>query len=214
MTYKATGFIISKRFSRERDRIFVIYTKEYGKIEALAQGVLKLESKLAGNLELLSKASFLIARGRVFDRVAGIDIEERFLAITQNFQKLVVALYSAEILYSTVHEKAPDASLFTLLEDFFSELDALGAKTETRTALYLAHLFIIKLSLILGYRSNSRVAAQFLDALAQKRLSAFLSNPAPHFAPMLAQEFLNEQLHKKLNTQSYIDFLVKETLKV
>src|SRR3989338_2786561 len=191
MTYKATGFIISKRFSREHDRIFTIYTKEYGKIEALAQGVLKLESKLAGNLELLSKASLLIARGRVFDRVAGIDVEERFADIKKNLQKLVVALHSAEILHGMVHEKAPDASLFALLEDFFEELNTLSEKTETRRALYLSHLFIIKLSLILGYRSNSRVAKQFLDALVQKKLGAFLTDPAPRFASTLVHEFLS-----------------------
>ncbi len=212
MTYKATGFIIAKRFSREHDRIFTMYTKEYGKVEALAQGVLKLESKLAGNLELLSKASFLLARGRVFDRVAGIDVEERFLDVKKNIQKLVVALYSAEIVNVMVQPKYPDASLFTLLENFFEKLNSFSAKTETRKVLYLAHLFTIKLSLILGYRSNSRAAKQFFDVLSTSDLGAFLDDPSPRFVPILVQEFLSEQLHKKLNTQSYIDLLAKETL--
>ncbi len=210
MTYKATGFIISKRFSREHDCIFVLYTKEYGKIEALAQGILKLESKLAGDLELLTKGSFLIAHGRVFDRIAGIDAQERFVEIKKNIPKLVVALHGVEILNQVVNGKATDINLFALLEDFFKELEELSLKTETRKALYLSHLFIIKLSLILGYRSSSRSAKQFLDTLSISEMGTFLNNPVPRFVPTLAQDFLNGQLHKKLNTQSYIDLLGKE----
>ncbi|MDO8572101.1 MAG: recombination protein O N-terminal domain-containing protein, partial [bacterium] len=73
MTFKATGYIIGKKYFREADRLYTIYTAEYGKIEAMAQGVRKLSSKLAGHLELFHKASFTIAKGKQIDRIATVD---------------------------------------------------------------------------------------------------------------------------------------------
>lgn len=212
MTYKATGFIISKRFSREHDCIFVLYTKEYGKIEALAQGVLKSESKLAGNLELLIKASFLLARGRVLDRVAGIDVQERFFDIKKNIQKLIIALSRIEIVHTLVQGKVADAHLFSLMEDFFTELENLSEKSETRKAITLANLFTIKLSLVLGYRSDSRAAKQFLNRLSTCGLGQFLNASFPPFISALAGEFLSQQLSRRLNSQPFLDLLAKEVL--
>ena len=212
MTYKATGFIIGKRVSRECDRIFVLYTEEYGKIEALAQGVLKLSSKLGGNLELLTKASFLLARGKVHNRIASIDTLHTFRDTKKNLVKLALALTSAEMLHQLVQWNTRDKGIYELYEDFLQELEKLPSETKTKQALGFLHLFTVKISILLGYRPQSRSAKQFLDRLTTDSLGSFLSEQIPSSIKTFSNHFLSENLTKQLKGNAYLDLIGENTL--
>lgn len=55
---KTSGIILRKTDYAEADRIFVILTKELGKISAIAKGVRKIKSKMGGHLEFFSEINF------------------------------------------------------------------------------------------------------------------------------------------------------------
>lgn len=207
MTYKTTGFIIGKRASREHDRMFVLYTKEYGKVEALAQGVLKLSSKLGGNLELLSHATFLIARGRNHDRIAGVDMISSFSKIKENMQKLIIALHVAEIIQVLIHWEARDEQAYELVQDFFCEMERLPHTSQTREAKQLSEFFILKLSILLGYRPNIKGAHNILDSIATLPLSALRDMPQPVWMKKAIDQFLVNTLPRRLNTQDFMGLL-------
>jgi len=207
MTYKTTGFIIGKRPSREHDRIFVLYTKEYGKIEALAQGVRKLSSKLGGNLELLTHATFLIARGRSHDRIAGIDLISSFASIKENMQKLIITLYGTEIIQALIHWDAADEHTYELVSDFRFEMEQLPHTSQTREAKQLADFFVLKLSLLLGYRPDIKGAQKTLDAIAAMPLAALRSMPRPRWMKPAIARFFSDTLPRRLNTQDFMGLL-------
>jgi hypothetical protein len=48
----------------EADRLVGLFTREMGKIRAIAKGVRKLRSRKAGHLEPFTRTSLLLARGR------------------------------------------------------------------------------------------------------------------------------------------------------
>ena len=50
--YRTQGFILKKADRGEADRIFTIYTKDFGKLEILAKAERKIKSKLKGGLGL------------------------------------------------------------------------------------------------------------------------------------------------------------------
>lgn len=207
MTFKTTGFIIGKRASREHDRIFILYTKEYGKIEALAQGVLKLSSKLGGNLELLSHATFLIARGRAHDRIAGVDVIHSFPKIKENMQKLIIALYVTEITQSLIHWEARDEHTYELVQDFFSEMESLPHTSQTREAKHLSDIFILKLSMVLGYRPDIKGAQKILDSISESSIAALRDMPPPSWMQKATERFLADTLSRRLNTQDFMGLL-------
>ncbi len=212
MTYKTTGFIIGKRVSREHDRVFIVYTQDHGKLEVLAQGVLKLSSKLGGNLELLTKASFLFARGKMYDRIASVDTLHTFKNTKQNLVKLVVALASAEMLHQLVAWEAKDVHTFQLYEEFLEELEGLPDHTQTKYVINLLNLFTVKLSILLGYRAPLRLAKQFLDRLSTSSLPSFRDEQMPPFVKTLARNFLSENLTKQLKGKAYLDLITKTTI--
>ncbi|MBI2484024.1 DNA repair protein RecO [Candidatus Uhrbacteria bacterium] len=207
MTYKATGFIIGKRASREHDRIFILYTKEYGKIEALAQGVLKLSSKLGGSLELLSHATFLIARGRAHDRIASVDVTHSFPRIKENMQKLIIALHATEIIQLLIHWDARDAHTYELIHDFFSEMEQLPHTSQTREAKNLSEFFILKLSILLGYRPGIKGAQKILDSISSSSLASLRTFPREDWMRLAVEQFLSDTLPRRLNTQEFMGLL-------
>jgi len=50
--YRTQGFILKKADAGEADRLFTVYTKDFGKLELLARAVRKIKSKLRAGLEI------------------------------------------------------------------------------------------------------------------------------------------------------------------
>lgn len=63
--YATEGIVLKKLDVGEADALYAIYTRDYGKIKALARGIRKQEAKLSGHLEpySLSAIRFVIGRG-------------------------------------------------------------------------------------------------------------------------------------------------------
>lgn len=68
-TYTTTGIIIGRHNFGEADRIIVILTPDRGVIRAVAKGVRRIKSKLAGHLELFSESELMLAEGRNLDTI-------------------------------------------------------------------------------------------------------------------------------------------------
>lgn len=166
MTFKATGIIVRKSTLREADRCFTIYTQEYGKIEALAQGVCKLTSKLSGNLELLNHAAFTIAKGKQIDRIATVDIKNSFEHVKGNLDRLTIALAAMELVDVAVKPASADHALYAVMLDFLSILE----DSEECSCSTLLHYFTIKVAVILGYCPRVRQGEAFFEQLKRQSL--------------------------------------------
>lgn len=76
--YKTLGIILKSEPYREADRVYTIYTKRYGKIRAMAKGVRKIKSKLAGHLEPFSLTNLMIVKGKMIDKIISARLIESF----------------------------------------------------------------------------------------------------------------------------------------
>ncbi|MDP2656468.1 MAG: DNA repair protein RecO [bacterium] len=146
MTFKTIGIIIAKRDGRDADRVYTIYTKEHGKISALAKSVKKITSKLAGHLELFTYATFTIARGRGRDHIATVDAIAHFVPSFDKSDRLIAALYCLECTDQMVRDAHRDDELFDLLYGFIQEV-AGGDIPSTQ----LARTYLYNLCVLLGY---------------------------------------------------------------
>jgi len=205
MTYKVQGIILQKKDHRDVDRCFVLYTFERGKIQAIAQGTRKIESKLSGNLELLNHALFTIGKGRMLDRIATVDGVGSFQHIKNNLYALSAALYCFEIFDRCVQWEERDEPLFLLLIDFLETLQKTPRTSGQKT---LAHLFIIKLSFLLGLHE----ADQALDDIHRRLFSGSFSDCMKSSLPQGAlatgvERFLQNNLDALPRSQNYFDLL-------
>jgi DNA repair protein RecO (recombination protein O) len=127
--YQVEALIIRKIKLGEADRIISLYTPEMGKIEAVAKGVRRPKSKMAGHLELLTHSRIRLARGRNLDTVIGSETLEGFMALKNDLWLTSCGLYVAELVNQFAPERVSDPDLFQLLLDTLVRLSD-AANTE------------------------------------------------------------------------------------
>lgn len=147
MTYTAHGIIIGKREYREADRLFTLYTQEHGKVLTLAQGTRKFLSKLAGNLELLHSARFILAKAKNFDRITAIDSIASHEYIKQDLEKCALVLFCFDFFDYCVKEGERDEELFFILTTLIERMKVITPQQ----AVMITKFFLLKVILHLGH---------------------------------------------------------------
>ncbi|MBI2098873.1 DNA repair protein RecO [Candidatus Uhrbacteria bacterium] len=125
MTYRTLGIVLRRRDVREADRLYTIYTREHGKIEAIARGGRKMASKLSPHLETFATVDLLIARGRLWDHVAGAECALRFGEISSRYLPTVAACYGLEAIDVFTKHGARDLGLWNLLLEYLRALNTI-----------------------------------------------------------------------------------------
>ena len=152
--YKATAIVLRQRKLGDADKIITLYSTEQGKLEAVAKGVRRTRSRLAGPVEPLNHGSYLLARGRNLDIVTQAQTIESFQAIRDDLDRLSRALYVAELLDRATEERAENFALYRLL------LDTMRRLSERSDLDLVVRFFEMSLLVQLGYRPEvSRCAA-------------------------------------------------------
>jgi DNA repair protein RecO (recombination protein O) len=145
-TYQTEAIIIKKTKLGEADRILTLYTPHLGKIQAVARGVRRPKSKLAGHLELLTYSLVSLARGRNLDTIIGSQTINSFLPLKSDLWLTSCALYATELVNQFTAEHIENYPLFRLLLKTMEQLCRTGNKE-----LILRH-FELHLLAEVGYR--------------------------------------------------------------
>jgi len=101
---KTSGIFIKRMNFGEADRILTILTERFGKIKAIAKGVRKLKSKLAGSLEPFMLLDLQLHEGKTFYIVTGSVIREEYLNIHNDLKKTSRAFYVGELIDKFLEE--------------------------------------------------------------------------------------------------------------
>lgn len=150
MIEKVKGIILDKYDFRENDRFFVIYTDKLGKIEAVAKGMRKIKSKMAGHLDLFSVLNLMVAPGRTYYQIAGVETEKNFLNLKSNLVKIILASFCLEIVDIFTKTEHPDLKIYLTLKELLEVFD--NKKNKDHLKLYgLSKFFILKLLAFLGW---------------------------------------------------------------
>ncbi|MBX4200616.1 DNA repair protein RecO [Candidatus Parcubacteria bacterium] len=147
--YKTRGFVFKKEDRSEADRIFTLFTSDFGKIELMARGIRKMTSKLRSGIELfsLSEIEFISSQHRN-TLVDAVKIE-RFPGITEALGKTHVASQASALMNQFIKGQEADAHIWNLLADFFAKLNS-HLLTEKNQALAYPYFFWNFIS-VLGY---------------------------------------------------------------
>jgi len=124
--YQTEAIIIKKIKLGEADRILTLYTPYLGKIKAVAKGVRRPRSKLAGHLELLTHSLVSLARGRNLDTITGSQTINSFLPLKSDLQLTSYALYATELVDQFTAEHIENYPLFQLLLETLHQLCQAG----------------------------------------------------------------------------------------
>jgi DNA repair protein RecO (recombination protein O) len=142
--YHADAIIIRSQEYGESDRLLSLFSREKGRIQAIAKGVRKPKSRQRGGTQLFTYADFLLYRGRSLDVVNQASPRESFPHLWNDLEGNVAAAGIAELLDIALLSGQPQPELFSLTLTCFFLL------AHDEPLLVLA-AFTLRLLSILGY---------------------------------------------------------------
>jgi len=148
--YKYQAIVLGKYDVAETDRIYVLYTREAGKIRLPAHGVRKPQAKLAGNLETLAHSEVFVARARGKGRITGVIPVDFFASIKEKIHTMEKVFWVLGIFDRLVTQEEKDERIFELLLGYLRAIDAAEVEDATKTDIF-TYGFIFKLLHLLGY---------------------------------------------------------------
>lgn len=157
--YRTLGFILKKNDRGEADRIFTIYTEDFGKLELLAKGERKIASKLRGGLELFFLSEIEFIQGKNYKTLTDAILIDSFKNLRKDLKVLGVLCKISEVFDALVKEAEPDKKIWDLLSEVFKKL------SDIKPEIVYYYFFWNFLS-SLGYHPE-----MYHCALCQKKLS-------------------------------------------
>ncbi|MBS4027072.1 MAG: DNA repair protein RecO [Ignavibacteriales bacterium] len=122
---KTDALVLKSLKYGDTSKIVTFYTKEFGKLTAMAKGVRKTSAKYGTALEPLSVVSLVLyhKNSREIQLVSECSTMRRFTALTEQFDVLTAALTLVELVYKTSHEEKNE-TLFHLLLGILEKLNS------------------------------------------------------------------------------------------
>src|SRR5437763_12332122 len=113
-TEKATALVLRTTDWSETSRIATLWTREFGKVRALAKGGRRLRSNFESALDLLTLCSIVLIRksSGSLDLLTEAQVVQRFPRLRDDLTALYAAYYVAELLADWTEENDPHTALF------------------------------------------------------------------------------------------------------
>ena len=123
---KANALVVRFTDYSETSRIVTLFTREFGKVRALAKGARRPKSNFESALDLLTVCSIVLLRKSSggLDLLTEARVAERFGALRRDLQALYAGYYIAELLGEGTEDGDPHPALFDAAVE---SLRALGA---------------------------------------------------------------------------------------
>ncbi len=123
MNYKTEAIILNARDINEFDRIYDIFSCDFGKTSILAKGVRKPTAKLSSGLEPLTYSEIFLTKGRFLDRVTGVIINNQYEEIKKDLDRIIFIKSVFLIFKNSFFESSNrQREIFNLIIDFLNEM--------------------------------------------------------------------------------------------
>ncbi|MFC1809271.1 DNA repair protein RecO [Candidatus Omnitrophota bacterium] len=124
MITKTQAFVLRSYKFRESSLIVSLYTKECGKVKAVAKGVHRIKSKKIAHFELFNLLELTMYEkpNRELQLVTDSSIVNYYGTIRENFDLSINATYIVELIDKMTHVHLPNDTLFRLMSTYFGSI--------------------------------------------------------------------------------------------
>ena len=144
---RTQGIVLRARDLGEYDRLVTLYTRDHGRLTAVAQGARRVRSRFGGALELFTWGEVVgfEREGRDLVRLDHFDIHRSFRALREDLERLGQGARLIEAILRLTGERDPHPACFALLLRAFRALET-GPPARVQLA------FTLRLLDLLGHR--------------------------------------------------------------
>ena len=161
-SYKSEAVVLRSIRFGEADAVLHLYTREHGRVGAVAKGIRRTKSRFGARLEPLSHVQLLLHRGSgELHTITGVDLVRSHRATREDSYRLGVALVGAEAMLRLFSEQEANQRAFEAVTRFLDASDELEAAVASAPALDpLALSFQLKLLWLSGYLPHLESCAE------------------------------------------------------
>lgn len=145
-TLRSEAVVLRRTDFGEADRLLTLFTREVGKMRALAKGARKPASRKTGHVELFMRTNFLIALGRDWGIVTQAEMIEAYTPLREDLVSTTYAAYFVELLDRFTAEEDKNVVLYNLINQ------ALGWLCTAANPLLVARHYELRLLSATGYQ--------------------------------------------------------------
>jgi len=143
--HNAEAIVLRHYSLSDSDRIIVLFSREFGKIRAVAKGAKKPRNRLSGSLEPLThiRLVFWEQEGRELSKIQQTEFIHAYLGKNPDLRKMAAFSYFAELANELVQDNQPNHALFRL---FLATLKAGDSRPVSEALIRYYEVWCLKLS--------------------------------------------------------------------
>lgn len=159
-SFRIEGIVIKRKDFGEADRILTVFTRHQGKINVIAKGVRKVNSRRAAHVELLNQSFLTIHEARL-PILTEAETINHYSPIKSDLRRAGFAFYICELLDGLLAEHQESRSTFGLVESVLKKLET------SENPKMLIKNFEQEILTNLGFWSNKYLAIEDSDAFIE-----------------------------------------------
>lgn len=145
-TFRSEAIVIKRTDFGEADRLLTLFSREKGKIKAIAKGARKPQSRKTGHVELFMRSNFLFAAGKALAIITQAEMVASYKELRADLVRSTYASYAVELLDRFTVEEDRHVGLYHLLAD------ALGWFAHFSDPLLAARYYELRVLALTGFQ--------------------------------------------------------------
>lgn len=201
--FRTQGIVLQKQDRGEADRVFTIFTKDFGKLYLRAVSERKITSKLRGGLELFYCSEISFVQGKIHKTITDTQLIESSRELRGDIACMRIMNRLAEIADELLKGEEKDEKIWDLLQETLGALNRSHIHASERSL--VAYYFLWNLLHLTGYgpsvgtiakrdRNTAEVVQLFLE-----QDTAILQN--------LSRNSINESLLQEISKEHLLKAL-------
>lgn len=121
--YRTQVFVLKEIERGEADKVFTVFTRDFGKLEVLGKAIRKITSKLKAGIPLFSISEIKFIQGKAYKTLTDAILIEDFENIKKDLKRLKVAFRISEAFDQLIKAPEEDEKIWQLLNETFHQLN-------------------------------------------------------------------------------------------
>ncbi|OGZ70664.1 MAG: DNA repair protein RecO [Candidatus Staskawiczbacteria bacterium RIFCSPHIGHO2_12_FULL_38_11] len=123
--YRTQGFVFKREDRSEADRVFSVYTRDFGRVEVVGKAIRKINSKLRSGMGIFSFSEIEFIQGRNKKTLTDAVSISKFNGLAVSPEKLLLSQRISEIIDNFVRGQEVDEKIFNALSDVCNKFNIL-----------------------------------------------------------------------------------------
>ena len=113
--YSTEAILLAVRNYGEADKIATLFSKDFGKISALAYGCRRPKSRMAGAMQIFSQLELSITEGNNLDVIKHCDVKFSNIQVRDDLEIMAYGMFVAELIIEFYPDKQEDEFIYQML---------------------------------------------------------------------------------------------------